>query len=965
MSDVKKPNGEPADGDRPEVSAAAGKVASGEPVNWSGLESSVPDEATREVLAQLRRVEGIAAFHRAWQGVPPTALPGAPGRPATWGALTIIEEIGRGSSGRVYRARDPRLDREVALKILEPGLASDSPVGRAVIEEGRHLAQLRHPNIVAIHGADRIDGRVGLEMELVTGQTLAETMRMHGPLGADEATIIGRDVCRALAAVHRAGLVHRDVKVQNVIRESGGRIVLMDLGAGRPVHAIESAGIAGTPLYLAPEVLAGAPPTPRSDLYSVGVLLYHLVTGSFPVTASSLVDLCEAHRLRMTTRLRDARPDLPERFINLVERAIEPDPAKRIDGAGRFEAELSQLLGHAERSPGKTSAGRWPVMAGAAVVLAIAAATWALWPRSDAARLPARFDVVVDGHLTIPHGPGSREFALSPDGTQLVYSSMDAGLRWRDSHAVLRPMNAVAQTVIATPGGQPFFKPDGTRIGLFGTNLTSVSLTGGPLVTLTQRDAAGGGAWGPDGTIVFSSEGNLWRIPEGGGTPVRLTQISGSDGDAAIRPQILDTGEVLFTYRQRGGTQSSIAVLTRGGAIKVVVDNATSGKYLPPGYLVFVAGDPPWITAAHFDVRTLSVGRSVPLEPVKSGSHWFDVSRSGSLAFSIPETPDPSAAPAVVWVDRDTGRERPLKASLVPGEFLAYSLRLSPDGRKAAYTRLPSSLLETVDSPQPGPLVIADLEREGGGTPLINEPVHPLTWSRDGTKITYRTLSGAIAWRPVNGSGREEILADPRPDLKCNAADWSPDGRVLLLGCGAPTGAEIHRTLMTLTFPTADAAGKTKVAPELYLEERGQGAARFSPDGRWVTYSSNIPGEKGARVFVRAFPGPGQLEPISAALGRFPQWRGNELFYLSPYPTAVRVRTASTFGFDRPQPFGPDFSGYDLLNAGRLVFAMSGDGRRVLVQKIASGRGGDYLTRITVVLNWVEEVRRKLDGAPR
>ena len=324
------------------VADAARKIATGEPVDWSALEADADSTADRGVLRGLLEVQAIARFHRDW---PDPAVDRLTLPPAAWGHLTIIEEIGRGSFGRVYRARDPRLDREVALKILDRGPTSDSPHARTVVEEGRHLARLRHPNIVSIHRADYANDYLGLEMELVRGRTLSAIVRAQGPFSADEATLISREVCRALAAVHHAGLVHRDVKAQNVIRERGGRIVLMDFGAGRLADVFESAEITGTPLYLAPEVLRGSPPTPRSDLFSLGVLLYYLVTESFPITARTIEELQEGHSTGRTVRLCDARPDLPERFVHLVERALAPDPKDRIDSAGRFEAELSETLG--------------------------------------------------------------------------------------------------------------------------------------------------------------------------------------------------------------------------------------------------------------------------------------------------------------------------------------------------------------------------------------------------------------------------------------------------------------------------------------------------------------------------------------------------------------------------------------------------------------------------------------------
>ena len=216
---------------------------------------------------------------------------------ATWGSLRVLERVGQGAFGDVYRAWDSRLDREVALKLIRRLESLDS-IASHVIDEGRLLARVRHPNVVTVYGADRIDGRVGLWMEFVRGRTLEAVLREQGPFGAEEATLIGLDLCRALSAVHGAGLIHRDVKAQNVMREAGGRIVLMDFGTGRDDLSDRPADVAGTPLYVAPEVLGGAPATAESDIYSVGVLLFHLVTGSYPVKGRTAADLREAHGQR-------------------------------------------------------------------------------------------------------------------------------------------------------------------------------------------------------------------------------------------------------------------------------------------------------------------------------------------------------------------------------------------------------------------------------------------------------------------------------------------------------------------------------------------------------------------------------------------------------------------------------------------------------------------------------------------
>src|SRR5262249_42595780 len=247
-----------------------------------------------------------------------------------WAHLTLVERLGGGTFGDVYRAWDRHLEREVALKLLRVDDAGEDLSNSRIANEGRLLARIRHQNVIAVHGVDAHDGRVGLWMDLVRGATLEQQLTSHGPFSAREAAAIGIDLCRALAAIHAAGLIHRDVKAQNVMREDGGRIVLMDLGTGRDAERGVGKGVlelAGTPLYLAPEIFTGSPASPRTDLYSLGVLLYHLVTGSFPVRAANIDQLQQAHAAGNVVRLRDARADLPSEFVRVVDRAIAAEPA--------------------------------------------------------------------------------------------------------------------------------------------------------------------------------------------------------------------------------------------------------------------------------------------------------------------------------------------------------------------------------------------------------------------------------------------------------------------------------------------------------------------------------------------------------------------------------------------------------------------------------------------------------------
>src|SRR6478672_2668409 len=304
----------------------AASVADGTPVDWSHIEPDI-EPRERRLVPHLRLVESIASLYRSIPALDETAPDIVPSGPR-WGRLVMLERIGQGMSCEVYRAFDTDLYRHVALKLLhEEGQAARVAHDR-ILQEARRLARVRHSHVVQVLGAEQHNDRVGLWMELVEGESLDRIVKARGTFGAREGSVIGQDICSALASVHAAGLLHRDVKAQNVMREAGGRIVLMDFGTGEELFRDRgTARIVGTPLYLAPEILDGKSASIQSDLYSVGVLLFYLVTGEFPVTASNIEQLAAAHRQSQLRRLRDVRPDLPSSFVQVIDRALEHEPA--------------------------------------------------------------------------------------------------------------------------------------------------------------------------------------------------------------------------------------------------------------------------------------------------------------------------------------------------------------------------------------------------------------------------------------------------------------------------------------------------------------------------------------------------------------------------------------------------------------------------------------------------------------
>jgi serine/threonine protein kinase/tetratricopeptide (TPR) repeat protein len=373
------------DDERLRVLAAA--VADGVPIDWRQAENTASDDE-RELVRQFKVLATVANIHRNDEGTrtagaDDAAWAGDPEAIDRWGPLELRELVGRGGYGTVYRAWDPQLTRDVALKLLNVEHADAQAFERSVITEGRLLARVRHPNVIAVYGADSHDGRVGFWMEFLEGQTLKQWVDAHGRMSSREAAIVGIDICRALAAVHGAGLVHRDVKAQNVMREAGGRTVLMDFGTG--AESGRAARLAGTPLYIAPELFADAPATPRTDIYSVGVLLFYLVSGSFPVSGVTLSDIRQAHASGRRQTLRDVRPDLPAAFVRVVDRALSPDPTGRPATAGALEADLTTSLELLTATPAPLPApprrgARYALMGSIALAAALTVA-WAsgLW----------------------------------------------------------------------------------------------------------------------------------------------------------------------------------------------------------------------------------------------------------------------------------------------------------------------------------------------------------------------------------------------------------------------------------------------------------------------------------------------------------------------------------------------------------------------------------------------------------
>jgi len=510
----------------------AAAVSDGAVVDWRRTESAAPS-AERHLVGHLRLLERVASVHAA---LPPLAAferslheslshPAAVidmsrgDVPATWGPLTIIERIGSGTYADVFRAREPRLDRFVALKLLRHRDDGGTAVDSEAIEEARLLARIHQPNVVTVHGAERVEGRVGIWMELVDGETLEQELRDRGPFAALDLIDVGTALCRALGAVHAAGLLHRDVKAQNVMRGRDGRVLLTDFGTGRELTDMSAAReLAGTPLYLAPEVLNGQPASVASDIYSLGVLLYHLATGSFPIAGRSLRDLRDAHARGARVPLQALRSDLSCPIASAIDHACAPDPSGRYSSLAAFNGALNG-------APVWRGARRRRRLAAIALAITLASvgAVYVLRHRSIASAPDSKH--VTAEQLTF--NPPER-FAMAA-----VIASGGRNLAYVDSTGlILKNLQTSQENRIVLPPAAAIdnlsWVPNSTRLLAAGPNgIWETSTLGEALRVFTRHG----------GRIAVSWDGEYVALTDEGGDRIRLFTPTGEETREIAAPQ--------------------------------------------------------------------------------------------------------------------------------------------------------------------------------------------------------------------------------------------------------------------------------------------------------------------------------------------------------------------------------------------------------------------------------------------
>jgi serine/threonine-protein kinase len=887
--------------------------------------------------------------------------------------------------GEVYRARDTKLGREVAIKVLPEHLAADPERITRLEREAKVLASLNHPYIAALYGMDQSGGQHFLVMELVEGETLAERIR-RGPLAVDDALKLAIGIADALEAAHEKAIVHRDLKPSNVKITRDGTVKVLDFGLAKPgtetggpgatganlthsptlsVMATQAGIILGTAAYMSPEQAQGLPVDHRSDVFSFGCVMYEMLTGrqSFQgETAAALLASVLVKEPDFTALPSNLNP----RLLDLLRRCLDKNPKRRWQAVGDLRVELEAVAAAPQEQPSVSAAPsrswwRLALPVAAAALLAGAAGVGVGWslqpipPPAPITRFPLPTSDLQSTILVVP------VIAISPDGTQVAYSS--------GPKLYTRPMASLDAKVVAdadTSGMftiNPVFSPDSQSIVYWSTGATGegsalkkIAATGGLAVTLTPIGALFGMSWGPDGIVFGQGSGGVMRVSANGGKPEQLITLKA--GEYAHAPQVLPGGEnVMFTL-SAGTTpeqweQAKIVVQSlKTGERKIVVEAGSDARYLPTGHLVYASGAV--LYGVGFDVKRLEVvGGAVPLVE--------GVSRSTSLAvlgpatqYSVADTGSliyvrgraTSGAQLILTMFDRTGNVEPLK--LPPGAYA--TPRISPDGKSLAYA---------TDDGKEADIWIYPLSGTSSARRLTFGGKNRLpVWSTNSERVAYqsdREKDLAVFWQRADGAGTAERLTKPEPGTSHEPEAWSPKNDVLLY----TVRKESNVALWTLSI------GDRKAAPFGDVRSTLPTGAVFSPDGQWIAYSIREPGQSNA-VYVQPFPPTGAKYQISKGDdGHHPIWSpdGKELFYVpgANLFSVVSVTTSPSFTLGNPVPLLRRF--VEGGPASATAIDIMPDGKRFVGISVAGqlpATGTNSPVQIEVVLNWFEELTQKL-----
>ncbi|HUQ49278.1 MAG TPA: protein kinase [Terriglobales bacterium] len=889
------------------------------------------------------------------------------------GPYEIISPLGAGGMGEVYKARDTRLEREVAIKILAAHLVTSPDIRQRFEREARAISSLNHPNICTLHDVGHHEGTDFLVMEFLEGETLADRLK-KGPMPIRDVLRHGIEIADALDKAHRQGIVHRDLKPGNVMLTKAGA-KLLDFGLAKPAamgaavgsqtapvfsaamtisnakSPLTAAGtIVGTMQYMSPEQIEGLETDARSDIFAFGALLYEMATGKRAFEGKSQLSVASAILEKDPELLSVLQPLAPPALEHVILRALAKDPNDRWQSASDVKAELKWVMEGGSRVGTPAIIGKhrkhreWVAWGLAAVGLLIAmAVTLPSLLRPAQPATPIRTIIMPPEELRF----GLDSVAISPDGTKVVFVGISADQRralW------VRPLGSLSAQQLAGTGTAiyPFWSPDSRQIGFFAdSKLKKIDAAGGPVITLADAQQGRGGAWGKDGTIIFSPTANsgLWQVKESGGVASEITKLKETESSHRF-PAFLEDGEKFLFYatsKSLGGsilsTQSDDKVSgvytgsLSGGDHRFLIASDSQATY-SSGYLLYIFQTNLLAQPFHPGNAVLR-GAAVPVaEKVRMTENRqkgaFSTSREGMLIFASGEGFTNSE---LTWMDREG---KTLSKLGEPSDF-QYP-RISPDGKQVAV------VLRT-ESSQKQDVWVYEMAR-GIRTRLTftKDFTSIPVWMPDGKSIIFNDSGLKIKRKSISGLGQEEVLLEAKAGVFPNTI--SPDGKVL--------------TYMNFE------GGK---GPRLWVHEMNdkkqkvllntnfiEVTAAFSHDGKWLAFS----GEESGRpeIYVVPFPALDGKFQVSTSGGNQPTWGSGdkEIFYLAPDGKMMssKVQTGSTFIAETAKPL------FDTrvrqIRGSFMQYDIFPDGKKFLINtRIEDAK----IIPLTVVQNWTSEIRKQ------
>jgi Tol biopolymer transport system component len=870
------------------------------------------------------------------------------------GPYEVIAQIGAGGMGEVYRARDPKLNRDVALKVLPEAFASDADRLARFKREAQVLASLNHPHIAAIYGFEDSGSTHALVLELVEGPTLADRIA-KGAIPLDEALPIAKQIAEALEAAHEQGIIHRDLKPANIKVRDDGTVKVLDFGLAKAldviavnhlsqsptlaVHRTSTGLVLGTIAYMAPEQARGKPVDKRADLWSFGCVLFEMLTGQPAFAGETLSDIVAAV-MKNEPDWQGLPADASETTRALLRRLLQKDPAQRQRDAGDVALEINAALVSPLRvrsgADGRRAA-RWGqsvawAIAVLATLSAAAAFQWGIRRKESAARPVTRVELNLPSGVEVNAGY-SPSIAVSPDGAQIAFIGLDAGVR----QLYLRRLDQFAVSVLrGTDTVQScIFSPDGSAVAFIvgDRTLKKISVADGLAVTLAHAvDPERGMTWGQDDRITFARDGTLWQVAASGGVATQISRLDATRHEIAHSwPSSVAGGKWILFNSIVGSRRDDARIEALGvatGERHVLLESGELPRYVPSGHLLFYREGT--LVAMPFDLDRFSVkGTAVRMVEDMGvdfvGAPVSAVSNTGSLIYSSNGT----QAKQLVWVSRQG-----VEQSIVDSAQLFLSPRLAPDGHRIVVQAGRDLWIE--DTTRATFNRLTSDATSGNSFPI---------WTPDGNRVVFRTMLG-MRIMDADGSGRTLPVSAGSTSVIDIPTSISRNGDLAFVRQTAETSGDVY--VLSL---------RGDATPHPIVKSPGyDGGAQFSPDGRWLAYVSNESGR--LQIYVRPFPGPDRSWPVSTHGGTHPQWNpsGRELFYRDGNKMmAVDVSaTGSSLVLSSPRLLFEQR--YSFGNAQTTAnFDVARDGQRFLMVKTDSAGG-----RLNVVLNWFEELKQRV-----